>query len=263
MSESGAPLLFTVSIEVAKHSHPTSAKILATSLSRSLFSGSLHIFRNHEMSLFKVDRRQMEEVFVPAALREKTNVDSRRNSREFLFELRKQVQPEPRQWVIISDAAGIALRNIDHLIPADSKAAQIRLSPTDVDFYWTKTMRRNKSDGEVSASLGLWAVRGEHLSQVLERWKCAWSGPGKDAELDEATVWSEVVRNLPLRKKPFEKGEVYAPEIGSVDWEAVSNAAFVTVPGWPQDEQRKFLQAMYFGTYFGDESGLMVNILDP
>lgn len=169
------------------------------------------------------------------------------------------MNPEPRQWVILPDSSGLALRNIDHLIPADSQAAH---APAEVDFYWTKVVDRNVGGGEVSASPGLWAVRGEDLPLVLERWKSAWSEMGEGAKLDEAAVWSRVVRELPLRKKPFEKGEVYAPQIGAVDWEAVSHAAFVTVPGWPQDEQRKFLQALYFGTYFGDETGLMLNILE-
>lgn len=47
-----------------------------------------------------------------------------------------------------------------------------------------------------------------------------------------------------------------------MDWEPLSNAAFVTVPDWPVDEQRKFLQALYFDTYFGDETGMLLNILE-
>lgn len=194
------------------------------------------------------------------ARRDKSGTPGKSESREFFWGLGKQAKPGPRQWVIIPDPSGVALRNIDHLIPADSKTAH---APAEVDFYWTKVMDRNEGDGEVFASPGLLAVRGEHLPMVMKRWKSVWSELGKGAEVDEVSVWSQVVRDLPLRKRPFEKGEVYAPEIGSVDWEAVSHAAFVTVPDWPQDEQRKFLQALYFGTYFGDESGLMLNILDP
>lgn len=260
MLEPSAPFLFTPSFEAAKYSNPTFTKILVSSLSRSLFNGAIHVFRNHEMPLFKVERRQIEEVFVSAARREKPGADGGSESREFLLGLGKQVKPEPRQWVIIPDAAGLALRNIDHLIPADSQAAH---APAEVDFYWTKVVDRNEGGTRFSASLGLWAVRGEYLPMVLERWKDAWRELEDGAELDEAAVWTRVVRDLPLRKKPFEKGEVYAPRIGSVDWEVVSHAAFVTVPDWPKDEQRKFLQALYFGTYFGDETGLMLNILDP
>ena len=259
MPEPSAPFLFTPSFETAKYPNPTIPKILVSSLSRSLFSGSIHVFRNHERSLFKVERRQIEEVFESKARREQPAPNERSESREFFLGLGKQVKPEPRQWVIFADAAGLALRNIDHLIPADSKAAH---APAEVDFHWTKVVNRNHGGREVSASPGLWAVRGEYLPMVLERWKSAWSELGEDAKLDEAAVWSRVVRDLPLRKKPFEKGEVYAPQIGSVDWEAVSHAAFVTVADWPEDEQRKFLQALYFGTYFGDETGIMLNILE-
>ena len=64
----------------------------------------------------------------------------------------KQVKPEPRRWVIFADAAGLALRNIDHLIPADSKTAN---AAAEVDFHWTKVAERDEGGGEVSASPGL------------------------------------------------------------------------------------------------------------
>ena len=82
------------------------------------------------------------------------------------------------------------------------------------------------------------------------------------ADVSEEDVWTEVVERLPLKKRAFETGEVVAPRIGAVDWEAITNAAFVTVPDWPQDEAWKFLQALYFGTYFGDETGMMLNVLE-
>jgi hypothetical protein len=115
-----APFLFTLSFEVAKYSNPTFTRILTSSLSRSLFSGCVRVFRNHEMPLFKVERRQTEEIFVAAERRGRPGTDGRSEEREFLFGLGKHVNPGPRQWVIIQDAAGLALRNIDHLILTDS-----------------------------------------------------------------------------------------------------------------------------------------------
>jgi hypothetical protein len=255
-----SPLLVGSSVTSTEYSNLISIKILVSSLSRSLFNGSIHIFRNYETPLFKAERRQINEVFLSTSQMEMPRMKIGIESREFLLGHCKYLNPEPRQWVIIPDAAGLALRNIDHLIPADSNVAD---ASAVADFYWTKIEKRNEDRGEVPASVGMWAVRGEHLSMVLERWQSVRRDLPAGESIDEAAVWSQLVRDLPLRKKSFEKGEVYAPRIGAVDWEAVSNAAFVTVPDWPEKEQWKFLQALYFGTYFGDETGLMLNILDP
>lgn len=109
----------------------------------------------------------------------------------------------------------MALRNIDHLIPPDL-AEPYR--PQEVDFYWMKVMNRKERFAAVSASPRLWAVQGEHLLMVLERWKSAWNELGNDAMLTEAAVWSQVVRDLPLRKKSFElKRRRFMPR-GSAWW---------------------------------------------
>ena len=254
LNEPIPPLLVISSCELAQDGKSSvMIKGFVSSLLRSLYGGRMVVFRNHEMPVFKVERKEVDEVFVTATRREKPGAGGRSESMEFLLGLGKLVKPELRQWVIFADTAGLALRNIDHLLPPDQAGPY---SPPEVDFYLAS------ANGTDEVTPGIWAVRGEHLPMVLERWKCAWNELGNDAMLTGAAVWSRVVRELPLRKKQFEKGEVYAPKIGLVDWEALSNAAFVTVPDWPVDEQRKFLQTLYFGTYFGDETGMMLNIFE-
>jgi hypothetical protein len=234
-------------------------KGFTSSLLRSLFSGSIVVFRNHEMPLFKVERKQLEEIFVPTVIFEKSEAPCQKATREFLFGLCAHLEPESRQWVIVADAASLALRNIDHLIPQDMAGPY---APPDVDMLWTKTDRNDAENGTETASPGIWAVRGEHLAMVLERWKEAWIEAQSDSCHSEIEIWTRVIRDLPLRKRPFEKGEVVAPALHSVDWQAVSSAALVTVPDWPVEEQRKFLQSLYLGTYLGDESGMMLNIME-
>ena len=62
------------------------------------------VFRGGETPLFKVERKQLEEVQVPAAAGCKTEAGRRRAEREFLFGLEDHLKPEPRQWVIVSSA---------------------------------------------------------------------------------------------------------------------------------------------------------------
>jgi hypothetical protein len=247
-------LITIASIKTGGNIYSNLTKCLASSLGRSLFSGRMIFFRNEEMPLFRFERKRLDEVMATTPPSAKSNEENQVVNREFLFQLRGYLEPAPRHWVMIMAPSSIALRNIDHLVPPDLEGP---FAPPECDFYWTPL-----ATGKDQASPGLWAVRGEHLPLVLERWKEAWAAVGEDEKPTETEIWSQVVKDLPLRKKRFERGEVVAPEIGAVDWEAVSNAAFVTVPDWPEKEAWKFLQALYFGTYLGDETGMMLNILE-
>lgn len=224
---------------------------------RSLFSGKQFIFHGSEFSLFKVERAQLNEVGIVSPDPRSGAAGASQWRREVLVSTLGDIRPEPRQWVIVADAASLALRNMDHLLPEDLPGPFV---PPTADFYWARAGRDEAANR--LASPGIWAVRGEHFPMVLERWMAAGNESRDGRRLSEEEIWTEVVQGLPLRKKTFEKGEVVAPRIGAVDWEAITNAAFVTVPGWPEKEAQKFLQGLYFGAYLGDESGVILNLLE-
>lgn len=233
-------------------------KGLISSLMKSLYTGSIVVFRNCEMPLYKVERKQLEEVFVPATA-QGVGISDRQAAKDFLFDLCNHLNPEDRQWVIIADPSGLALRNIDHLIPQELPGPY---APPEIDFLWLPIDNSAITGRVQMASLGLWAVRGEHLPLVLEKWKSAWNeatGQGADHEVE---IWTQVVNDLPLQKRRFERGEVISPRLNAVDWEEVHHAAFITLPDWPDAERSKFLQSLYFGTYLGDETGMILNVLE-
>jgi len=145
-----------------------------SSLLRSLFGGQISVFRNHELPVFKVERSALTEVLVPSS-RTGSLPSVQLLTRERLFTLSDMLAPESRQWVFIADAASVALRNIDHLIPPDFVGPY---APPDVDFYWAGTGGVGLSNSMVTP--GIWAVRGAHLPLVLERWKEAWSVEAED-----------------------------------------------------------------------------------
>jgi hypothetical protein len=257
MTESDLPLLVTWSFnETGDPSPGILVKNQASSLMRSLFSGSLLIFKNYPTPLFKIDRRNVDEEMVSLPIVGKSDRAIDGGTAAFIFQMPKHLKSEGRQWVIVSDPAGIALRNIDHLIPTEASQP---FGPPSVDLYWTKVAEDSNKGRKLLASPGFWAVRAEHLEMVLERWQAARAeAPG----LSQEEVWGRVLEELPLSKRPFEKGEVVAPRMSGLDWEEASNAAFVTVAGWPKKEAKRFLQSLYFGTYLGDDSGIILNLLE-
>ncbi len=160
-----------------------------------------------------------------------------------------------RQWVVFSRSGNIALRNINHLLPPDLPGP---FAPGDVDFYYP-----GKWGVKGPVTDGLWAVRAEFLEEILVGWEAMEALPGKRNAEERLAAWRNFVAGLDLRKKAFESGEVVAPEMGRMDWHEVADAAFVVLSDWPEGLRWKFLQGLYYGTYFGDDSGLILNVLDP
>jgi hypothetical protein len=257
MTDSDLPLLVTWSFQETGNPSPGYlVKNLGSSLMRSLFSGGITIFKNYQTPLFKIERRNVDEEVISLPVVGKSEEAVRNAATTFIFQMAKHLKPGGRRWVIICNPASIALRNIDHLLPSEASQP---FGPSSVDLYWTKITGGPDKGGRALASPGVWAVRFEHLELVLQRWEAVRT---ELSESSEEEVWTRTLEDLPLTKKPFEKGEVVAPRMKGFDWEEASNAALVTLSGWPQVETRKFLQSLYFGNYLGDETGMILDILE-
>ncbi len=226
-------------------------KCFVSSLFRTLYSGRILAVSSKDTPLFKVERKQLEERHADA--------DGIAGSRDRAVcrQIREHARPGPDDWVIVADPASIAVRNIDHLVPPEIPGPY---APPKADFLWAPAAPDGAGRCGGLATPGVWAVRGEHLETVLSRWESAAPDGGTGAERVEA--WTGVVRELPLSKRRFERGEVLAPEIGAVDWRAVSKAALITVPDWSPEEQWQFLQALYLRICLGDETGMMLGVLE-
>jgi hypothetical protein len=228
-------------------------KLATSSLLRTHFNGSVETYLAADTPLFKVAREGLIENSFQPEESGPIEAKSSRHTIQFLLDRVESSSSDP-QWIVIAHPASLALRNTDHLLPPESNGTY---AAEKCDFLWLKV----KTANTYRASQGIWAVRASHLQTVLETWKLKWIE--EQENLSDQEIWNQVIANLPLRKRCFESGEVVEPDIHAVDWSAISQAAFVTIPEWPAEEQRKFLQALYFGTFYGDETGLMVNILDP
>ena len=246
------PLIAVLSINDASTSLTT--KILLASLRRSMTDFVTTVFHNRPIAIANLPKVNTTEVSVP---------EIEGSVEKWPYPLASYLEPTPRQWVIIMDCSSVVLRPIDHLIPTD---ASEQFPAPEVDFYWTRAKGG-------SASTGVWAVRGEYLAAVSENWNVILSEHhmlARDNEMFETeatdceeTLWTKFVGNLPLRKKSFEIGEIYAPKTGAIDWSAINSAALVTIPDWAEKDKWTFMQALYFSKYFGDSTGLFLGILDP
>ena len=249
----GNPPAGSMRLFIHSSQNPVVSKLIASSLLRTHSAAELIVASSSLSVLFRVERAWITELQVIGA------TDTRNQNQEWR-DLSASSPADTRDWMIFVKPAGLALRNIDHLFPQEFLGAY---APPPADFLWARVHDDPRSGPRDLAAPGIWAVRGEHAEMVLGRLKAAWDAEPQATEADETRIWSQVMRDLPLRKRAFERGEVLCPPVGAVDWKALCSAAFVTIPHWPEPERWKFLQALYFGTYFGDETGMLVNLFDP
>jgi len=93
-------------------------KCFVASLLRTLYSGRIVTAGAGDGApLFKVERRQVGEMHLEAG--EAGEGRERGHCRA----LRACVRPGSGEWVLVADPASVALRNIDHLLPAETGGA--------------------------------------------------------------------------------------------------------------------------------------------
>ncbi|QJE96939.1 hypothetical protein [Luteolibacter luteus] len=241
----------------------TLAKTLASSVNRNHFP-SVTIVRDSEIPLFRLERKGIDEV--PVDFSFKGRVDRNMMELRVLTEMGEVIDESPSRWIVVAHPAGLALRGISHLFPPGG-------GMLDTDFLWCEASAAHDGNpgddrlavpdgwnGSYGASRGLWAVRSEHWTTVLET--CRTLMGEMPRQISASALWTQVVHELPLRKQRFERGEVLAPQADRMNWDEILRAAYVTVPDWPPEAQRRFLQALYFSTYYGDAGGSFLNILE-
>lgn len=251
-----SPAFFTWSICSLRGGHFPVGKLLASSLGRSIFSGFVHVLTPHEGPVFRLRRANCEEFSEDNCDHRALNGSSIPRYYCLAKEANRHYGDTEGKWIVFAHPASVCLRNIDHMFTGAHLGDEISATADLLLQY--PSIGEGACRGE---ALGLMAIRSEFLgvltARMMENETCL------HEISDGKPDFMNIIMGLKLRIRRFERGEVYAPKIGSIDWELLRGAAFVTVPDWPEKEQWSFLQSLYFGTYFGDDTGLMLNIFDP
>ena len=247
-------------------------KPLASSFLRNLTTAELCCWKNDPQPLFRVERKGMREIVTDQKMSD--HLDS------FIELDLTQLECDANDTIILMNPSALCLRNPDHLWP---EQIQGEFSSTQPDLLWMED-RKERLRGSPFAALltqeelanyghrfvastGMVACRGSCLDRLFAVWKdILESNTSLDESIREKAVWNKVLVSLAneIKQKPFERGEVIPVREREIDWDEVRNACIVSVSDW-KDEKAKdyFLRCLYFGHFFGDESGLMLNILDP
>jgi hypothetical protein len=238
-------------------------RIFDAAVRRSNFNGNHLILRNEgEPPLFGVCRGDTREIW--------TN-----ESNGFLGSSCYQDLIESSEWFLFCHAGSLCLRGLDHLLTDN---ADILWAEESGDFQTDEAATGYLSDSELfgaqsrglrkpsrkAANVNVFAIRGKFLLVILHKWKAIMeSEPARPTTNRLKSAWNRLLIDSELRVNRFEPGEVAFPAQPGVTYPDWMNAALINVSEWPPEVQSKFLQAHYYGTILGDETGWFSKLLDP
>jgi hypothetical protein len=126
---------------------------------------------------------------------------------------------------------------------------------------------------------GTFAVRSGIFHEVMDEYERIDSKkPLRDGKFHEQGAWNRLIRDvrsgnaalggeLPaplrgLRVKPFEAGEIMFPIEHETNYATYKDCCMVHALGLGLKDKMRFLFGLYMGTFFFDENGMMLNLLE-
>lgn len=246
---------------------PLTAKIACSTFQRVLTIANIHCWKSEVKPLFRLARSSYFEYC--------SEINNYFINADFLTLVYGNSEFKTSGINVFTDSSIIALRNPDHLWSnlngslhnlqylEDRKAL---LRDSSLAALFTKNELAAYGHRYVS-SPGIFSIQSVCLPRLTEVWRKAQAlGKDLDEAIREKAVWNKTLVMLAgeMKQKPFERGEVIPVREGEIDWDEVRNACIVSVSDWKDEKAKEhFLRCLYFGHFFGDETGLMLNILDP
>jgi hypothetical protein len=257
-------LIYTIALDAEGQTTQRSmAKILASSLLRSYFTGDILILHNGTAPLFRVERRGVEERMLTLP----PGTDLMAAGCALKYRARSWI-PEGYEWVCFLDCDMIALRNIDHLFdpgaPADIlwQPEPSRMRTGSYSAYFT--------DAELphlwpeGANAGSWAVRGVHYRAVMEEWeRINHRPPERPHQSHDQPAWNRLLYDTPLRRRRFEKEEIMFPLLFQHSYRNYREAALLHPNGCQAAVKLEFLMGQFLGRYFGEPAELILGMVEP
>jgi hypothetical protein len=260
-------LLYTVAIDPPGHqAHAQLAKLLASSLLRTWFTGDIFIFRNTPTPLFPVGRPGLVEV--------ELNTDDYHSYRDeqeawrYKFRVREYLDVKGYDKVVFMDADCLALRNIDHLLEGDwdiayqPEGADRKLTMEQFNCFLTDDEMRTLK-GRLGVNSGTLAVKAEHFHTVMEAWEAIDLGPtNRRRNCSDQASWNRLLLDTPLKKHIFEPGEILFPLFLHSNYHDWKNAAVLHSLGGSVQEKQQFNFGVFMQKFFWDPQGIMMRLLE-
>ena len=261
-------LAYTIAFDSARSGgHRLLAKMLAMSLVRSRFDGTILIFRNTEAPIFQLPREGILEHYIPTGQLTEKMVQGEAWSWKYRVArlVAEQADLLQAERILFLDADILCLRNPDHLLDGDwdiafcTESRSIR-APNWNGYLTDYEMAHLKRK---AINSGTMAIRTERYESVMEEWARIHSGPARAGTVfHEQGAWNRLILDTGLRTRAFEKDAIMYPMNEESDYRIYSQATFIHCLGGDLREKIRFMFGIYLSTWFFDDQGTLLNLLD-
>jgi hypothetical protein len=245
------------------------AKLAVSSLLRTWFTGDIVLLRNTPEPVFPVERKGLREIEITdpdydaAAPGERGDIAMR-----WKWRARHLLKVKGYDKVVMLDADWLALRNIDHLLDGDWEVAWCPerggRSVTDHWFHCFLTDEEMVSLARhPGANGGILAVVADRYHALMEEWERIDSGPVTRRRIcsDQASL-NRLLLDTKLKKHRFEGGELSFPLLWDNAYRDYTESALVHGAGGNSREKHRFLFGLYMQSFYHDEHGTFLQMLE-
>lgn len=246
------------------------AKLLVSSLSRTLFDGDILVFRNFQAPLFAIPRVGVHEIFIETPRWNPASQDDTqtclREALAWRFRARNFIEAEHYDKIIYLDADCVALRNIDHLLEGEwDIACQPEARPITEPMF-----NGYLSDEEMShlscpgINAGTIAVESSRYQEVMSRWEEIFeSPPAQHERFRDQTALNRLLLDTALKVRRFERAEIAFPFVSTPHYVDYRDAALVHLVGETQQRKIDLAFGLFMSAFYNDNSGLYLDFLEP
>ena len=246
------------------------AKLLTSSILKTLWSGDVYIFRNEQTPLFPVGRPGVKEIYCnvkPWISTKKEDVEEcLRESLKWRFLARNYIDASEYNFICYLDSDCLALRNLDHLFDGDSdiliqRETGRKINDPVFNGYLSKNELSHLTQDGINA--GSIAVRGTLFQEFMEEWENVYnSQPSVHERFRDQTALNRLLLDTQLRVRPFERGEIRFPFHLDIKYSDYRSAALLHMVGEGQTEKIDLAFAFYMASFYNDGRGLFLDFLE-
>ena len=274
-------LVYTVAFDApGSQAYRFLAKMLASSLLRTFFTGDILVFRNSAAPLFLVERKGLDEVYLETpAMFGQERADYSWSYKHRVADL---IDPEPYENILFLDADCLALRNIDHLLEGDwdiryqpERGLPMNTGHYNACFTDEEMVLAGCRDGINSGTL---AVRAAIFHQVMREWgRLDAQKPRRDTGFHDQASWNKLILNCEnsvadkvstnsalysWRVQQFPAREIQFPCFLDTHYSSYTKAALTHNLTTDTLEKVEFAFGLYMRTFFCDPAGLFFNLIE-
>jgi hypothetical protein len=264
-------LVYLVSFDpVGYHGSRTMAKLLVSSLLKTICDCEIIVFRNYPEPLYMVGRDGLEERFVDTPSWQSTCAEDvetcLHEALEWRFKAHRFIDPKEHDYVVYLDCDCLALRNLDHLFAGTSDLiVQREIGRSIQDPVFSGYL----SDDEITSltsdgiNAGTIAVRSEIFHEFMSDWEKIFNTrPTQHERFRDQTALNRLIIDGSWSVKSFEKGEITFPFHLNPRYQDYRDSALIHMVGEDQRRKIDLAFALFMASFYNDGSGVYLDFLE-